>query len=136
VTLFLDRQSRARRVNFKGFTTAVELSQPNHDCTLDNTQRRAFIAQGNDAHYRAGRQTDKVAGIELYFDPAVLAGSNSVAFDDWVVQPDELPLLAAVTLQVYLADHQADTDDAGLDVVVVRLVVVLGAGGDSYGEKG
>jgi len=77
---------------------------------------------------------------------AVFAGRERVAFDDGVVQPDELPLFAPVTFEVDLANHQADAHDASLNVVIVRLVVwsggryryILAAGGndgDVCGEK-
>ena len=69
----------------------------------------------------------------MYFEVAVLAGGNSVAFHQRIIQPGGFEILVAVALQVDLAAEQADADDASFHVVIVVLIIVLGAG---YGWNG
>jgi hypothetical protein len=71
----------------------------------------------------------------LYFQVAILAGGDDVAFDQRKIQPDRLPIVDTVTFDIYVAAHHADADDARFHVVVVGLIIV-GEGSDWNGEKG
>jgi hypothetical protein len=113
---------------------AVKLCESNRDRSFGEAERDSFITQSDNTENRACGKTYEVSRVNLDFEETALAGGHSVAFDQWVIQPDRFPVLVAVAFQVSFAVNQTDARDASLNVVIIRLIVV-GAGGNRNREK-
>lgn len=134
-TRLFSGERASRRVDLEILAAAIKLGETNRERPLDHAERSALIAQRDHAHHGVFREPNEVTRVELQFEPAVFRGSEGVAFDDRVIQLNAFPVFAVGSLYVRLARDQADADDARFNVVIVRLIVVVGgAGGDGDGE--
>jgi hypothetical protein len=61
----------------------------------------------------------------LYLETAIPAGSDSVALDQRIIEPDALPVVVAAAFQVDFAVDQARPHDSGSHVVFVGFVIVV-----------
>jgi hypothetical protein len=113
----------------------VKFPEAHHCGSFDNAERDALVAQSDDAQSRVSGEPDKVAGVDLNLEAAVVIGFDGIALDERIIQAEWFPILVAVAFQIDLAADQADADDACFYVVIV-FIVVVGAGSNCYGEKG
>ncbi len=108
---------------------AVKLRQSNRDRPLDETERNSFITQSNNTQDRSCGKTHEVSRVNLDLEQAAFAGGDGIAFDQRIIEPDRLPILVAVALQINFAADQTDASDASFDVIIVIRLIVVGAGG-------